>query len=49
LAGADLTERLGRVPPSGVGAEGKWPEAAIATSLAAAGHLSTAAVIVNFR
>src|SRR5712671_6772948 len=33
----------------GVGAVGKWPAAATATSLAAAGHLSTAVVIADLR
>ena len=32
-----------------VGAVGKWPAAATATSLAAAGHLSTAVVIADLR
>jgi hypothetical protein len=40
---------LGRVPWGGVGAVGKWPAAATATSLAAAGHLSTAVVIADLR
>lgn len=40
---------FGLVPPSGVGAVGKWPADATAESLAAAGHLSTAVVIVNLR
>ena len=35
----------GRVPPSGVAAVGKWPDAATAKGLAATGHLSTAVVI----
>jgi hypothetical protein len=39
----------GRVPWGGVGAVGKWPVAATATSLAAAGHLSTAVVIADLR
>ena len=37
-------DRFGRVPPSGVGAVGKWPADVTAESLAAAGHLSTAVV-----
>ena len=40
---------LGPVPRCGVGAVGKWPAAATATSLAAAGHLSTAVVIADLR
>jgi ubiquinone/menaquinone biosynthesis C-methylase UbiE len=39
----------GRVPHGGVGAVGKWPAAATATSLGAAGHLSTAVVIADLR
>ncbi len=34
---------LGFVPPSGVGAVGKWPAGTTAESLARAGHLPTAA------
>ena len=39
----------GRVPPSGVGAVGKWPAGATAESLAQAGRLPTAAAseVVN--
>src|SRR5712671_2809806 len=40
---------IGRVPWGGVGAVGKWPVAATATSLAAAGHLPTAVVIADLR
>ena len=39
---------LSGVPASGVGAVGKWPAAATATSPAAVGHLSTAAVTAVF-
>ena len=41
--------KMGRAPRGGVGAVGKWPAAATATSLAAAGHLSTAVVIADLR
>jgi hypothetical protein len=39
----------GRVPDGGVGAVGKWPAASTATSLEAAGYLSTAVVIADLR
>ena len=48
----DLTHTImsrGRVPRSGVRAVGKWPAGATAKSLAQAGHLSTAVVIVDLR
>jgi hypothetical protein len=48
-AAARDAARGGRVPWGGVGAVGKWPAAATATSLAAAGHLSTAVVIADLR
>ena len=40
---------FGCVPGRGVGAVGKWPAGATAKSQAQAGHLSTAAVIVDLR
>ncbi|MBI4967494.1 MAG: hypothetical protein HZC25_05185 [Rhodospirillales bacterium] len=39
----------GHVPPSGVGAVGNWPVGRDRKSLAAAGQLSTAVVIVKLR
>jgi hypothetical protein len=46
----NLRDRRGdRVPDGGVGAVRKWPVAATAKSLAAAGHLSTAVVIADLR
>ena len=43
----DCGYRGGRVPLNGVGAVGKWSAVATAMSLAEAGHLSTAVVIVS--
>ena len=41
------TPEAGRAPRGGVGAAGKWPAAATAMSLAAAGPLSIAVVILH--
>jgi len=47
IATSPIAPFAGCVPPSGVGAVGKWPAGATVKSLAPAGHLSTAATVVN--